>query len=74
MISKGSGNVVAIASVLAEYGIDHDIPYCASKAALRSLIESAREFCDSKGENLVKFSTIFPPKIQTPLFNHVDFT
>lgn len=71
MKKQNFGHVVAIASILSNYGIDNEVPYCASKAAFSSLIESAREHCFFNNGDKIKFHTIYCNKIDTEMFNHI---
>lgn len=64
MLSKGSGHLVAIASLAAYRGVAKSGAYCASKAALSALFESLR--IDLRGTG-VDVSIIYPGFIKTPL-------
>lgn len=64
MLERGSGHVVAVASIAAMLGLPGVGAYSASKAAVVTLMESLR--VDLHGRN-VKVTTVCPGFIDTPL-------
>ena len=64
MLSRGKGQLVAIASLAAYRGLAKSAAYCASKAALSALFESLR--IDLRGSG-VNVTIIYPGFIKTPL-------
>jgi len=64
MLSRGTGHLVAIASLAAYRGVAKSGAYCASKAALSALFESLR--IDLRGSG-VDVTIIYPGFIKTPL-------
>ena len=71
MVQQGSGHVVAIASLGALAGFPYEAAYCGSKAALFTVIESARAELATKG---VTFTTVCPGFIRTPMLEGNAFT
>ncbi|XP_011692672.1 PREDICTED: short-chain dehydrogenase/reductase family 16C member 6-like isoform X3 [Wasmannia auropunctata] len=69
MIEKNHGHVVALSSLAGIGGLPNLVPYCASKFAVRGLMESISEELRtaSKGKSLVKFTTIYPYMVDTGL-------
>ncbi|KYQ56151.1 Short-chain dehydrogenase/reductase family 16C member 6 [Trachymyrmex zeteki] len=69
MIEKNHGHVVALSSLAGIGGIPNLVPYCASKFAVRGLMESISEELrtSSKGKSLIKFTTIYPYMVDTGL-------
>jgi short-subunit dehydrogenase/catechol 2,3-dioxygenase-like lactoylglutathione lyase family enzyme len=64
MVGRG-GHVTAIASLAGVVGMPYEAPYSASKAALASLVESARAELEPKG---ITFTAVFPGFVDTPMF------
>ena len=64
MIRRGSGRVVAIASLAAYRGLPNSAAYCASKAGLAAFFESVRVDLQGTG---VEVTTIYPGFVRTPL-------
>ena len=64
MVARDNGHLVAISSLAAYRGLPKSASYCASKAGMTALFESAR--VDLRGSN-VFVSTIHPGFIKTPL-------
>lgn len=64
MLERGSGQLVAIASLSAYRGLPMSAAYCASKAALSSFFESLRIDLKDSG---VKVTIVYPGFIKTPL-------
>jgi short-subunit dehydrogenase len=71
MVERGGGHVVAIASLGALAGFPYEAAYCGSKAALFTVIESARAELATKG---VTFTTACPGFIRTPMLDGNAFT
>ncbi|MBO8140758.1 MAG: SDR family oxidoreductase [Firmicutes bacterium] len=68
MMSRGSGNVIVITSLLGQrgYGKANDGPYCASKFGVEGLVEVAAAECSPYGVNI---NTLFPAaKVNTGFF------
>ncbi len=65
MADQGAGHVTAIASLAALVGLPYEVPYSASKAALASIVESARAELEPKG---ITFTAVFPGFVDTPMF------
>jgi short-subunit dehydrogenase/catechol 2,3-dioxygenase-like lactoylglutathione lyase family enzyme len=70
MADRGSGHVTAIASLAGVVGMPYEAPYSASKAALASMIESARAELHPRG---VTFTAVFPGFVDTPMFRDNAF-
>jgi short-subunit dehydrogenase len=68
MLQRGSGQIVGMASMTAIIGIPFESAYGASKAALRSYLESLRPALRRRG---VLVTTVFPGFVQTPLLANV---
>jgi short-subunit dehydrogenase len=64
MAERGSGHVAAMVSLGGLGGFPYEAGYCASKAALAVLIESARAELGPKG---VTFTSIFPGFVRTSM-------
>ncbi|XP_066581195.1 short-chain dehydrogenase/reductase family 16C member 6-like isoform X2 [Prorops nasuta] len=70
MIDKNHGHIVALSSMAGLLGIANLVPYCASKFAVRGLMESLSEElrCTASGRNMnIKFTTIYPYMVDTGL-------
>lgn len=69
MIEKNHGHIVALSSLAGIGGLPNLVPYCASKFAVRGLMESISEELriSSKGKSLIKFTTIYPYMVDTGL-------
>lgn len=65
MAARGAGHVTAIASLAGLVGMPYEAPYSASKAALASIVESARAELQPRG---ITFTAVFPGFIDTPMF------
>ncbi len=65
MANRGAGHVTAIASLAGLVGMPYEAPYSASKAALASIVESARAELEPKG---ITFTAVFPGFVDTPMF------
>jgi short-subunit dehydrogenase/catechol 2,3-dioxygenase-like lactoylglutathione lyase family enzyme len=65
MAARGGGHVTAIASLAALVGMPYEAPYSASKAALATIIESARAELDPQG---ITFTAVFPGFVDTAMF------
>jgi len=64
MAQRGRGHVAATVSLGGLGGFPYEGGYCASKAALATLVESARAELAPKG---ITFTSIFPGFIRTPM-------
>ena len=62
---RGAGHVTAIASLAGLVGMPYEAPYSASKAALASIVESARAELEPRG---ITFTAVFPGFVDTPMF------
>jgi short-subunit dehydrogenase/catechol 2,3-dioxygenase-like lactoylglutathione lyase family enzyme len=65
MADRGEGHVTAIASLAGLVGMPYEAPYSASKAALASIVESARAELEPRG---ITFTAVFPGFVDTPMF------
>jgi len=65
MADRGSGHVTAIASLAGLVGMPFEAPYSASKAALASIVESARAELGPRG---ITFTAVFPGFVDTPMY------
>jgi short-subunit dehydrogenase/catechol 2,3-dioxygenase-like lactoylglutathione lyase family enzyme len=65
MAERGRGHVTAIASLAGLLGLPYEGSYSASKAALATLVESARAELGTSG---LTFTTVFPGFIDTAMF------
>jgi NAD(P)-dependent dehydrogenase (short-subunit alcohol dehydrogenase family) len=70
MLSRGSGTIVGVSSISAVRGLPASGPYCASKAALTTLLESLR--LDLRGTG-IRVITVSPGFIKTPLTDRNRF-
>ena len=68
MLKRGSGQIVGIASMTAIIAIPFESAYGASKAAVRSYLESLRPSLRRRG---VKVTTVYPGFVQTPLLTNL---
>jgi short-subunit dehydrogenase len=68
MLSRGSGQIVGIASLAAVRALPFESAYCASKAALATYLESLRPPLRRRG---VKVTTVFPGFVRTPLLENL---
>ena len=64
MVARKRGHFVATASLAALQGFPYEGPYCASKAALRALMDSARAELAPLG---LRFTTVHPGFLATPM-------
>lgn len=68
MIQKNHGHVVALSSMAGTMGLSNLVPYCASKFAVRGLMEAiSEELREDARINNVKFTTICPYMVDTGL-------
>ena len=65
MARRGQGHVTAIVSLAGLLGMPYEAPYSASKAALATMIESARGELGPRG---LTFTSVFPGFVDTPMF------
>jgi short-subunit dehydrogenase len=69
MRAQRSGTIIAVSSGLGVRSVPLQVPYCASKRAVVGLIEGVRMEEERAGSR-VRFTTILPSSINTPLFDH----
>ncbi len=69
MRAQRSGTIIAVSSGLGVRSVPLQVPYCASKRAVVGLIEGVRMEEERAGSG-VRFTTILPSSINTPLFDH----
>ncbi|GLV43927.1 Lipid droplet subset dehydrogenase 1 [Carabus blaptoides fortunei] len=68
MLENNHGHVIALSSMAGIAGIRNLVPYCASKFAVRGLMESLREELRETIRNTnVNFTTIYPYMVDTGL-------
>ncbi|XP_031786337.1 short-chain dehydrogenase/reductase family 16C member 6 isoform X4 [Nasonia vitripennis] len=72
MLAKNHGHVVALSSIAGIVGLTNLVPYCASKFAVRGLMEALSEelrISSSVGgtKSNIKFTTIYPYMVDTGL-------
>ena len=65
MTSRGGGHVTAIGSLAGLVGMPYEAAYSASKAALATIIESARAELEPQG---ITFTAVFPGFVDTAMF------
>lgn len=68
MISAGKGQVIALSSMAGHIGFTHLVPYCATKFAVRGLMEAMEaEIRDLHPDAKINFTTICPYMVDTGL-------
>uniref|UniRef100_A0A1B6MJ99 Short-chain dehydrogenase/reductase 3 n=1 Tax=Graphocephala atropunctata TaxID=36148 RepID=A0A1B6MJ99_9HEMI len=68
MVRKNHGHIVGISSMAGILGLNNLVPYCASKYAVRGLMEALAEECREDPRQLnIKFTSIFPFIVSTGL-------
>lgn len=70
MIEKDHGHVVALSSMAGIVGLPNLVPYCATKFAVRGIMESISEEIRQASPNRmtnIKFTTIYPYMVDTGL-------
>lgn len=70
MVERGSGQVAAVSSIASYRGLRRSGPYCASKAAVSTLLESLRLELAPLG---ISVTTIHPGFIKTPMTDKNKF-
>ena len=70
MKTVGKGTLVYIGSEASVQGAKNGSVYCATKFALRGLVQSLRADCASSG---VRVSLVLPGMVDTPFFDHLWF-
>ncbi|XP_063993551.1 short-chain dehydrogenase/reductase family 16C member 6-like isoform X1 [Diachasmimorpha longicaudata] len=65
MLQNKKGHVVAICSLCGIYGVTQKVTYCASKFAVRGLMNGLRE--EHKSRPFVNFTTVYPFYVATGL-------
>lgn len=68
---ENQSHIVHLASIASKRGFSNISGYCASKFALNGLIESVREEWKELG---VRFTTLYPGAIDTPLWDSITDT
>jgi short-subunit dehydrogenase len=64
MLARGSGHIAAVSSLAAYKGLPGHEAYCASKAAVKTYMESLRLHLRGRG---IHVTTIFPGFVRTPM-------
>uniref|UniRef100_A0A8D8V0X0 Short-chain dehydrogenase/reductase 3 n=1 Tax=Cacopsylla melanoneura TaxID=428564 RepID=A0A8D8V0X0_9HEMI len=71
MIERNHGHVVALSSMCGVLGLPNVVPYCASKFAVRGMMESLYEELrvndTAANKSQVKFTTVYPIMVNTGL-------
>lgn len=68
MIAAGKGHVIALSSMAGQMGFTHLVPYCATKFAVRGLMEAMEaEVRDLHPNAKINFTTICPYMVDTGL-------
>ncbi|XP_073992946.1 firelighter isoform X2 [Rhodnius prolixus] len=68
MVNKNHGHIVALSSIAGLVGLKNLVPYCATKFAVKGLMESLiEEFREEGKAPDVKFTCIFPYMVNTGL-------
>ncbi|XP_014239415.1 short-chain dehydrogenase/reductase family 16C member 6-like isoform X2 [Cimex lectularius] len=68
MKQKNKGHIVAVCSMCGIMGMSYGVPYCASKFAVRGLMESLyEELRNDRLANKIKLTTVFPIGTDTGL-------
>ncbi|KAG8323501.1 epidermal retinol dehydrogenase 2-like [Homalodisca vitripennis] len=68
MVRKNHGHIVGISSMAGILGLTNLVPYCASKYAVRGLMEAlAEEYREDPRQLNIKFTSIFPYIVNTGL-------
>ncbi|XP_054266342.1 estradiol 17-beta-dehydrogenase 11-like isoform X1 [Macrosteles quadrilineatus] len=71
MVAKNHGHVVALSSMCGVMGIPNVVPYCASKFAVRGLMEALYEEMrasdNTTRKSQIKFTTVYPIMVGTGL-------
>lgn len=68
MIKRNHGHVVALSSCAGLFGLENLVPYCATKFAVRGLMQALFvELRSANKNNKVKFTTICPYMVDTGL-------
>ncbi len=70
MLERGAGRIACVSSIAAVRGLPTAAPYCASKAALSTFLESLR--VDTRGSG-VQLTTVSPGFVKTPMTDRNRF-
>ncbi len=70
MEKQGTGLIINVASIVGEVPQPYTAPYSMSKAAVRALGVSLRSELALHGPHGIRISTVLPPTIDTPFFDH----
>lgn len=76
LLASERGHVVNIASQAARQGFAGNTAYCASKYGLRGFSDALREELKGQGKRPggVRVTTVYPPNVDTTIFDGVDGT
>ncbi|XP_058822580.1 short-chain dehydrogenase/reductase family 16C member 6 isoform X3 [Topomyia yanbarensis] len=68
MMQKNRGSIVALSSVAGLLGLNNLVPYCASKYAVRGIMEALSEElrCSARSPN-IRFTSVYPYMVDTGL-------
>ncbi|EDW39871.1 GL14132 [Drosophila persimilis] len=68
---KNRGHIIALSSIAGVVGLSNLVPYCATKFAVRGLMEALHEeLREGPYKNMIKTTTIFPYMTNTGLCKH----
>ncbi|XP_033231572.1 epidermal retinol dehydrogenase 2-like isoform X2 [Belonocnema kinseyi] len=68
MLQNGKGHIVSICSMCGLYGVTNKVPYCASKFAVRGLMDGLKEEIKmDRKKPKIYFTTIYPFYVDTGL-------
>ncbi|XP_026844371.1 short-chain dehydrogenase/reductase family 16C member 6 [Drosophila persimilis] len=71
MEEKNRGHIIALSSIAGVVGLSNLVPYCATKFAVRGLMEALHEeLREGPYKNMIKTTTIFPYMTNTGLCKH----
>ncbi|KAI4492070.1 hypothetical protein M0802_010078 [Mischocyttarus mexicanus] len=74
MLERGKGHIVGICSMCGIYGVSQKVPYCASKFAVRGLMEALHEEIRQEPTKPdIHFTTIYPFYVDTGLAKDPKF-
>lgn len=76
MVQRNYGHIVAISSMAGIFGQGNIVPYCASKFAVRGLMEALHEELRSMNKEKplnIKFTTIYPYMVNTGLCKNPSY-
>lgn len=67
MKKNNHGHIVCLSSCAGLMGLRYLVPYCASKYAVRGIMEALREELRANPKSEIKFTTIYPYMVDTGL-------